>query len=83
MRSPLLHTQAPIPTHTGTHSSLFPLPPRYLEREKVVAGDKHSYTFRWGPRSHQEVDKEAMLGLVAEIYEGDIEQWKRQFADLL
>lgn len=64
-------------------SSFSSLSYRYLDREKVVAGDKHSFTIRWGPRSTAEVDKEAMLAFVAEIYGVDVQHWKRQFADLL
>ena len=45
----------------------------------MVAGDKHSFTFRWGPRSEKEVREEEVLAFVAELYGGDVEQWKRQF----
>lgn len=56
---------------------------RYLDKEKVVAGDKHSFTFRWGHRSKQEINQEVMLEFVADIYGGDILQWKRQFGPTL
>ena len=49
----------------------------------MAAGDKHSITFRWGPRAEREVNKEEMLAYVAEIYGGDMRQWKQQFGDLL
>lgn len=70
-----------------SHNSTFlvdPFPPcRYLEREKVVTGDKHSFKISWGPRSKKEVNKEAMLNFVGEIYEGDVQKWKRRFGELL
>ena len=49
----------------------------------MVAGDKHSFMFRWGGRAEVEVDKEAMLKFVAETYGGEFEKWKRQFGSVL
>lgn len=47
------------------------LPPslslRYLNREKVTAGDSYIFWYSWGPRAEQEVDKRELLALVAEV----------------
>jgi len=57
--------------------------PRYLDKEKVAAGEKHSISYGWGPRAKVEIDKEQLLAFIAEIYDGNLEQWKKQFSDLI
>ena len=39
--------------------------------------------YSWGPRAQVELDKREVLAIVAEIYEGDLSQWERQFSDIL
>ena len=40
---------------------------RYLNREKVMAGESYIFWYSWGPRAEQEVGKRELLALVAEV----------------
>ena len=56
---------------------------RYLDRDRIPAGENYIVRYRWGPRAQVELDKREVLAIVAEIYEGDLSQWERQFSDIL
>ena len=68
-----------------SHLSLLPSPSflRYLDRERTAAGESYLVRYSWGPRAQVELDKREVLAIVAEIYEGDLSQWERQFSDIL
>ncbi len=51
----------------------------YLDREKQVVGDGHAFSYRWGPRANEEVDRVNLLQFVAETYGADVATWQRHF----
>ena len=40
---------------------------RYLKKERQVMGDTAKFIYQWGPRAMSEVDKKALLKMVAEV----------------
>ena len=64
--APSLSPSFPLSLPLSLPPSL-PLSLRYLNREKVTAGDSYIFWYSWGPRAEQEVDKRELLALVAEV----------------
>ena len=51
----------------------------YLKRERLAVGEVAKVIYKWGPRAMCEVDRKAMLAMVAELHESDPGLWERQY----
>ncbi|KAL5518157.1 hypothetical protein EMCRGX_G003843 [Ephydatia muelleri] len=55
----------------------------YLKRERQAVGETAKIIYQWGPRARCEVDRKAMLTMVAELHESDPGLWERQYQKAL